>query len=671
MLGGRGFSCSTNGFIIGHSEVSETWLPEGERRLAAIMFTDMVGYTALTQSDESLALEVLDRHNRLLRPLFPKFHGREVKAIGDSFLVEFDSALDAANCAVEIQRFLHDYNTSSRDEWKITLRIGIHLGDVVHRADDVFGDAVNIASRVQPMADPEGICLTDQVFGQVRNKISRPLAKVASQELKNVSFPVDIYKVVMPWEAGITEPAHQLDSKRIAVLPFVSLSPDPNDEYFADGLTEELIDRLCQMKSLEVIARTSVMNYKKKEKNASQIGRDLKTGALVEGSVRKAGNKIRVTAQLINANTEGHLWSSKYDRELEDIFAVQSDIAGQVAKALEIRLLPEERKAIQQKRTESTEAYTLYLKGRQLWNKRSKDAVNEAMECFVRASEIDPNFALAYVGIADCYSVMITWDYAPSSEIAPKQKQAALQALKLDENLAEAHTSYASALALSDWRWPEAEVEFKRAIELNPNYATAHQLYAYSVLRFARRVDEEMREVERALELDPLAPIMSLNKGQSLYLQERYDEAIECYKRVLQIEPAFFRAYVNEAGCLLATRRFEEATKLYEKYLPRLCVSENLQKLTLASAFSWSGRGEEAHRLLLQVMASSDESNSPSDFAFAYAGLGDVEKMFEFLELAANKRDIGLLFTLIDPLMKPFRSDPRFQELVRRAGIFG
>jgi adenylate cyclase len=320
-------------------------LPENERRLAAIMFTDIVGYTALTQSDESQTLEVLARHNRLLRPFFPKFHGREVKTIGDSFLVEFESALDAINCAVEIQKFLHDYNISSRDEWKIILRIGIHLGDVVHSDDeDVFGDAVNIAARIQPLAEPEGICISDQVYSQVRNKVSQTLVKMAPKELKNVRFPIDVYRVMMPWDhAAGTARSSQGDKNRIAVLPFANLSPDPNDEYFADGMTEELIDKLSKIPGLRVPPPTSSFYFKSKlwprskettQTTIADISKALGVAYILDGSVRKSGDRLRVDARLIRGDSGYVVWSETYDRPFNDILMVQDDIAGEVTKAL-------------------------------------------------------------------------------------------------------------------------------------------------------------------------------------------------------------------------------------------------------------------------------------------------------------------------------------------------
>ena len=274
-------------------------MSEGERRLAAIMFTDMVGYTALTQADESRAMELLERHNSIVRPYFANFHGREVKTIGDSFLVEFESALDALRCAVEVQSHLHDYNRTAGAGWKIALRVGVHLGDVIHRGGDVFGDAVNISSRIEPLADPEGICISRQVYDQVRNKFDLPLASLGEKTLKNVSVPAEVFKVMMPWDTR-REPGAP-EARRVAVLPFSNLSPDPADEYFADGMTEEIISTVSRIEGAEVISRTSVMQYKKSPKPIRQISSELEAGTVLEGSIRKAGNRLRVNVQMIDA----------------------------------------------------------------------------------------------------------------------------------------------------------------------------------------------------------------------------------------------------------------------------------------------------------------------------------------------------------------------------------
>jgi adenylate cyclase len=348
-------------------------LSHGERRLAAIMFTDVVGFTSLSQRNEALSLQLLEQHRAILRPLFPKHNGREIKTIGDAFLVQFGSALEAVECAVEMQEVIHNQPGQSAE--KLEMKVGIHVGDVVQSEMDVFGDAVNIASRIEPLAKGGEICISGQVFDQVRNKVPFKLVKLEARELKNVAVPIDVYKVELPWEAPeLSSRPVVLPSERVAVLPFVSMSPDPQDEYFADGLTEELITKLSQVGGLEVIARTSVMNYKKKEKNASQIGRELNVGTIMEGSVRKAGNRIRVTAQLINANTEGHLWSSTYDRNLDDIFAVQSDIATSVVGSLPGKISATAAKVPAFDETKDIQAYMYFLQGQALMYEREEES---------------------------------------------------------------------------------------------------------------------------------------------------------------------------------------------------------------------------------------------------------------------------------------------------------
>src|SRR5579862_203271 len=415
-----------------------------DRKLAAIMFTDIVGYTALTQSDESRALDVLDRHNKLLRPIFPKHKGREIKTIGDAFLVEFDSALDAIECAVEIQEFLHDYNFSAGDRWKIKLRIGIHLGDVVHRSNDVFGDAVNIASRIQPLAEPEGICISEQVYDQVHNKTSLPVERLAHSDLKNVKFATDVYKIILPWENHRDrDEKTRLDKRRIAVLPFDNISPNPNDAYFSDGMTEELISTISKISGLQVIARTSVNRYKNSRKGIEEISSELEVGSILEGSVRMAGDRLRVTTQLIDAKTSNHVWSDSYDRRLDDVFAIQSDIAKRIADILQVKLGKDEVKRVESKATDSLDAYALYMKATQKMYDRTPLAIKESMNLLEQAIEKDDKFALAYAVLGGCYLILNDYGQIPAKEAIPKAREYSTRALEIDGNLVEAHTSLA------------------------------------------------------------------------------------------------------------------------------------------------------------------------------------------------------------------------------------
>jgi TolB-like protein/Tfp pilus assembly protein PilF len=631
------------------------------------MYTDIEGYTALTQDDESVAMKLLEAHRELIRPVFAKYSGREVKTMGDAFLLEFDSALQATECAAEVQRVQRVYNESAPK--KVPVRIGIHAGDVIHRDGDVYGDAVNIASRIVQLAAGGEIFISAQVYDQVHNKVPYRLSKLGPQALKNVSFRTDVYKLELPSQTSKMNEVWKPDRHRLAILPLVNITNDPNDEYFADGMTEEMISTLSNVSGLTVISRTSTMQYKGAKKNLVDIGRELGAGTLLEGSVRKAGNRVRITIQLLDAREDKHLWAQSYDRELQDIFAVQSDVATNVADALKVKLLDREAAQIRKKPTENTEAYLLYLKGREYWNKRSESAIHRAMEYFQLALDADPDFALAHVGIADCWSVLPSWGYTSVPEAAPKGRQAVLKALKLDSALAEAHATYALELALYEWKWEEAELEFKRAIELNPNYASAHQWYSFSVLRCNRRLDETLKEAYKALELDPLAPVMSLNLGQTFYYQEEHEKAIEYYNKALAIDPGFLVAYEQQAGSYLASGRYDKGIELLETYLPKT-QTETETKLGLAWAYGIAGRIDEAKRLIAEVEQTKHKKPIPLvQFADAYCALGETDRMFEFMDKAALQREFFVPFSLIDPFYKRYRSDPRFIALKTKVGI--
>ncbi len=375
------------------------------------MFTDIVGYTAIAQKNEARAVELLEEHRRLLKPLFRKNGGREIDTIGDAFLVEFASALDAVKCAIGIQSFLREANAHRPERAKIIIRIGIHLGDVIHKGKDVSGDAVNVASRIEPLAFPGGVCLTEQVYSSVLNKVDCDFESMGSPYLKNVTVPVEVFRIANLGERSAAHPLQvvRLPKNRIAVLPFANMSPDPSDEYFADGLTEETIASLSQLPELQVIARTSVMGYKGESKPVSKIGEDLRVGSILEGSVRKSGKKIRVTAQLIDVASEANVWSNSYDSELDDIFTIQSEVAQKVAGALKIRLAEEEEQRT--RRGTNPEAYNVYLKGTFFFGKRNPDALRKAVDFFKQSVEMDPNFALGYAGIAQSYAVIASNNY--------------------------------------------------------------------------------------------------------------------------------------------------------------------------------------------------------------------------------------------------------------------
>ena len=639
---------------------------EAERRLAAIMFTDLVGYTAMAQRNESLALELLERHNTMLRSVVKQHRGREVKTVGDAFLLEFGSALEAVLCAIEIQSVLDEQNKLVGGTERILVRIGIHVGDVIHRGGDLFGDAVNIASRIVSFAEQGGICISGQVYAQVVNKLGYPLLKMSAQSLKNVEQPVDLYRVVL--EPGVDAPHKSSKAwSRVAVLPFANISPDPRDGYFADGLTEEMISALSEVKGLRVIARTSVNHYKETPKTVAQIGNELGVAFVLEGSVRKAGNKVRVGAQLIEVESQEHIWSNQYDRNLNDIFSIQSDIAKKVADSLEVTLLSGERARIERKDTESTVAYVAYLKGRTLLHDRSEKAIKGAKEQFELAVREDERYAKAYSGLADIYMILGDYLFSPLPTSLEEAKKHLEKALELDPNLAEARASLANYL-MYDYDFVGSENEFRRAIELNPSYASAHHWFA-STLEQLGKNDEAFSEVMLAEELDPLSSAITLSAVYRCISTGTFDEALKRIRKLSEIDPE--SPLVAEAWMAyhFARKEWDEALR----YLRRMIEADPddpYLDMDLAYIYAVTGRRNEAFPLVERLKAVPESARTKGNLiAFVYAGLGDLDECFRWLDYAYDKREIFIGWFRRYPLLENVRSDKRFGELLKRARL--
>jgi len=603
------------------------------------MFTDVVGYTLLGQKNESLSLSLLEEQRRLVREILNRHNGREVKTIGDGFLIEFPSALDAVRCAYDIQGKTWEHNVPLPEEKRVHLRIGIHLGDVVESEGDISGDAVNVASRIGPFAENGGISLSRQVYDQVQNKFELPLVTLGAKTLKNVATPVELYKVTLPWQQDRTPSSTQLDKKRIAVLPFANISPNPSDEYFSDGMTEELIATLSRIKSLGVIARTSIIRYKGLTKPVVEIGRELNVGTVLEGSVRVAGKKLRITAQLIDAGTEEHLWSETYDRNLEDAFAIQTDIAKRITKALRVRVLQSETLRLEKKAIRVPDSYALYLKGRHSLNTRTEKGLKDAIQQFENSTKRDPKFALAYTGLADAYAILASYslEYVPPQEGFPKAKTAAEKALSLDDHLAEAHASLGLVKFYYEWDWNGAEAEFKKALELNPGYAQAHQYYADFVKSFGR-FDEALEEMRKALVLDPLSYSINTGIGHVLYLSRQYDLAIDQYRKVVESDPSFIPARLWFGRPYLQKGMFEEAIEQVEEAV-KLSHETTVSLATLAQAFAAAGRIADAKKMLDKLLTRGTEQYVPSYWiALVYTSMGNKDDAMKYLERAFLER---------------------------------
>jgi len=639
------------------------------------MFTDMVGSTALAQTDEVEALRLRDEQEGLVRPLFAAHQGRAIKSMGDGFLVEFDSALHAVQCAIDIQQHLNERNLR-QGKAPILLRIGVHLGDVEQRETDIFGDAVNIASRIEPLAPPGGVCISGEVFSQVRNKIPNKLEKQPPTALKGLLVPIDLYRVVLPWTVRAPVSSGS-GPTRLAVLPFANISPDLKDEYFADGLTEELITTLSQIPGLQVIARTSVNHYKANPKSIAQIGVELGVPTILEGSVRKAGDQLRITVQLIDVGSQGHTWANTYDRKLDDVFAVQTDVAKRIAGVLKIRLDNREASRLAERPTVNNDSYLAYLRGRSLLFARwSRERVREAKQGFERAIAIDPTNARAHSGLSDALGDLDweDWEEFGSEEawIAFRRAHTA-RAVELEPQLAEAHCSLAMILQ-HDWRFGEAEKEFKLALSLNPSYAFAHHSYGL-LLAVEAQPEEALREVIRAEELDPHSAVNVQTKACLLIMLRRLVEAeatLDRARALREYEPVSDFRY----HCWLAwlynvkpdiPRAIQEISRVEE--LAQFGETPDMDKMEVAMHSALAGEKVKARENLEALKRTTNPYHAPWR-AMAYSLLGDFDECFRLLGEAFDRHYYDYLYVLrCEPRFEPIVKDPRFVELLKKMNL--
>lgn len=637
-----------------------------ERRLAAIMFTDIVGFTALGQKDEELAMQLLEEQRSAVRPILAKYNGREVKTIGDGFLVEFASSLEAVKCAVEIQTAQKEANSNRPLERRVELRAGIHLGDVIHSGTDVGGDAVNVASRIEALAPPGGICVTAPVYSSVVNKANLKFESLGAPELKNVETPIEVYRVAgmgLP-QAAPPSPRVSLPMDRVAVLPFRNISPDQSDEYFADGLTEEMIASVSGIAGLRVIARTSVMRYKGGSKPIAEIGRELRVGSVVEGSVRKAGDRLRITVQLVETANEEPRWSEQYDRELRDVFAIQSDIANRVADALREYARGRAPTAPELKSTTSTEAYVNYLRGRQAWNMRTRAGLENAIGFFQRALAMDESYAKAYTGLADSYATLALLEFMAPRDAYPRAKEAVGSALALQPLLVEAHTSLGLIRFQYDWDWKGAEEEFREAIAINPSYAPAHHFFA-DYLKAMGRFDEALSEIGKAQELDPLSLAINTGVGHVLYLSRQYDRAIGQYKMAVELDPKVMATHVWFGRPYLEKGMYAEAISELETGV-RLSGESTLALSMLGHGLAAAGRKDEALEILAKLKERAKTEYVPSYWiAVIYNGLKDRDQVVAWMKKAFDERSSWLVWSNVEPRFDWLRADKDFGTLMK------
>ena len=561
------------------------------RRLSAIMFTDMVGYTALMQEDESRATTLRDRHRTVLGESIEAHKGEIVQFYGDGTLSVFPSAVQAVDAAVDIQsRFLLAP--------PIPVRIGLHIGDIVQDQDGVHGDGVNVAARVQGLAVPGSVLISGGVYEELKNHPRLPTRALGDFELKNVQRPLSIHAVALatltvPSPADLSSSGNRT-KKSIAVLPFVSMSSDLENEYFTDGITEEILNALVKFDDLKVTARTSSFVFKGRHEDVREIGQALNVGAVLEGSVRKAGNRVRITAQLVDTADGYHLFSNSYDRVLEDIFAVQDELARTIAQELRV-LFPvagARTPTTVRKPTESSEAYSLYLRGLHCWNQWTPDTTQEALGHFRDALALDPDFALAHTGVARSYTHLGTSGRLPGEEAYPAAQEAAQRAIELNPEIAESHISLGLVRLFYDWDLATARSCLERAIELNPGSAEARH-WAGTCYMASGHFDELLETAEVAASLDPLSLLALDALGRANLIAGRPREGLIHYDRALEIEPTFRTAI---EGRSLSYSLLGEHTRAVEEFLRYRALTPGGVGVLPSQYISSHGRDERRRR---------------------------------------------------------------------------
>jgi adenylate cyclase len=540
------------------------------RKLTAIMSADIKGYSILMADDEVFTIKMLNEYRSIMSNCIGQHNGRVVDSPGDNLLAEFASAVDALQCAVEIQKRLKKENDRLVESKRLEFRIGVNIGDIIQDGNRIYGDGVNVASRIEGLADPGGVCLSKSAYEQIKKKLDFGFEYMGEHSVKNISEPVSVYKVLVDSERSkplVEEKLELPDKPSIAVLPFVNMSGDPGQEYFSDGLTEQIINGLCKVKDLFVIARNSSFAYKGKSINAQQVAKELGVRYVLEGSVQKAADRVRITAQLIDAATGYHLWSENYDRDLSDIFALQDEITLKIINALQIKLTWGEQARLWEGATTSIQAFDKWMRGMDCFFRLNEKDNKQAQHFFEEAINIDKDYTLAYINLGYTHLMDLSygWSKSPIESFEQVEKNVE-KALALNDSLDLAH-SLLGGIYLFKRQHDEAIKEGERAIELNPNGAVAHLLLG-SILIYSDEIELAIELIERAFRLNPI-PTPDFYSFLAIAYREngQYEKAIEVAKKALSGNPDLLTPHLTLAASYSSLNRNEEARKAVEEIL--------------------------------------------------------------------------------------------------------
>ena len=653
------------------------------KKLTAIMFTDIAGFTALSAKDEKLAFDLIEKQRELLKPIVNRHDGKWLREIGDGLLLSFSSSTEAVKCAIEIQKV-------SKDVDNLNLRIGIHQGDIIEQAGDLFGDDVNIASRIEPFAAVGGVAISDKVNRDISSSSEIRTKYVGEPKLKGVTQEVKVYCITshgLP-ETKLSDVSAKLEKRTtpwiryavplllimaigsyfligtekaissIAVLPLANMSNDPEQDYFAIGMTEELITELSKISALKVTSRQSVMRFKDSELSMSEIARLLGVDAIIEGSVFRVGDSVRITTQLIHGATDEHLWADRFDRELKNILILHSEVAKAIAKEIKITLTPEEETLLSNARPVNPETYEAYLKGMFYLDKSDPNEFNKGLMYLNEAIEKNPGDPLAYTGLAQGY-INIGHGPAPPPGVWSKAEAATLTALKLDPTLAEGHASLARVKLYYQWDWQGAELEFERTIELDPSLAKNRYHHAW-FLYLTGHMDEAIVEHTLAKELNPLTPLHTAWLGGLYYLDGQYERAIEEARNSLELNPEYGTGLLILGYAYLGMGKHEEAIAAHEK----MASVAPWWSYALGATYARTGNISGAEKILAEL----EEAEATPWGAFTLislnAALGNLDEAFKWLDYEQPHAWIPWVAVMTE--FEPLRDDPRFKEFLVR-----
>lgn len=635
------------------------------RQLAAILFADMTGYTALMQQNEDLGRLKRKRLKEVLENNIEQFNGKILQYYGDGSLSIFNSAVDSIGFSIKVQQLL-------KLDPKVELRMGIHTGDVIIEDESIYGDGVNLASRIESLAVPGGIFISEKVYDEIKNQENILTHEMGYFEFKNVKEPVRIFAIanngiVVPGREELRGKTKQTKN-RVAVLPFVNMSSDPDNEYFSDGITEELLNTLTKVDGLQVTSRTSAFAFKGKNNDIRDIAIQLNVDKVVEGSVRKSGNRVRITSQLINAADGYHIWSETYDRNLTDIFEMQDEISGIIANKLRENLMPaQQEEKLVTAPVKNIEAYTLYLKALHFWNKLTPADGRKCIDCCERAIAVEPDYAQAYAMAAGAYAYL-----GSSGQMIPKTafdiaNEYADKALAIDNTIAEGYIAKASVYLYYDWKWKEGFDCLQKALELNPGAIAAYEMlgFYYTIIGQKEKGLQALKEAEK---IDPLSPPILQSLGGMYIINDMPDETIKVADKILYMHPRM-RAIIEMKGW---------ATGMKGDWKTALAFFEEVHRLTnhplkglMGLAYSYAKLGEtekamETIKKMEQRAYEEPEAVIDADLAAAWYAIGNIDKCFYYLNQCVEKRMGPVTFFLEYPAFRGIKDDPRYAEIVRK-----